>query len=139
MQKLIRRIGVYAYLSVASSAGFFLAAPVNASPSSSPKPMQVRKHKNESVEQTRKRTNKLPQVRGTVLQSKQVKIKGSDLTNKVILLRTQKVDKILIIDAGRSDKRHTQPASAQIEASDGCDSGASLSDPQPLAAPTDAV
>lgn len=103
MQKLIRHIGVYGYLIAASSVGFFLAAPVNASPSG-PKEMQVRKHKNETVEQARKRANKARQVRGTVLQSKQVKIQGSELTNKVMLLRTQKGNKILVIDAGRSDK-----------------------------------
>ena len=100
MQKVLRHI----VPTVALSAGLFLAAPVSAGPASSPTEMQVCKHKSETPEQARKRANKSRQVRGTVIQSKQVKIKGSDLTNKVMLLRTQKGNKLLVIDAGRTDK-----------------------------------
>jgi hypothetical protein len=104
MQKLIRHIGVCGYLIVASSVGFIHATVVNATPDGSSPDMKVRKHKSENAEQAGKRVNKSRQVRGTVLQHKQVKIKGTDLTNEVMLLRTQKGNKILVVDAGRSDK-----------------------------------
>jgi hypothetical protein len=104
MTKLIRYIGICGYLCAASSAGFILSAPVEAAPGDSATDMEVREHKNESVEHACRRVNKSRQVRGTVLQSERVKIKGSDLTNSVILLRTQDGNRILVIDAGRSDK-----------------------------------
>lgn len=54
----------------------------------------------ESADEARRRTDKPRQVSGTILSMKTVGIRGSDVQNRVALIRTNKGNKRLVVDLG---------------------------------------